>query len=80
METTNTSTKASGGIQGERDVIKEVTKALTTNHYMILITSLNQKSKELTHFRHSKNFPYSDITPSLSHYNEKFRGDKIRGK
>lgn len=78
MGTTETSTKASGGIQGEREIIQEVTKALTSNHYLILITALDQEEKELTHFRSTRNFPYRDITPVLAHYNEEFRKDKLR--
>ncbi len=76
--TTNT-TKSSGGIQGEREVLQEVTKALTSEHCLILITTLDQKNKELIHFRHSRNFPYRDITPTLKHYNEEFRKEKLRG-
>jgi len=79
METTNTSGKAPGGIQGEKEVIKKVVEALGTDHYLILVTTLDQKTKELTHFRHKKNFPYRDITPTLKHYNEEFRKDKARG-
>lgn len=75
--TTNTSTKASGGIQGERDAVQGVIKALTSNHYLILITTLDQNNKELTHFRSSRNFPYREITPTLKHYNEEFRKDKL---
>ena len=77
--TTITSKKASGGVQGDRDVLQKITETLGTKNYMILVSTLDQDTKKLTHFRHSRNFPWKDITPSLQHYNEEFRKDKIRG-
>ena len=79
METTGTSNRAPGGIQGDREIIKRVAEALKTNHYMILVTTIDPVDKKLRHLRHTRNFPYKEITPSLKHYNEEFGKDKLRG-
>ena len=78
-ETTFTSNRAPGGIQGKEQTMQKIAEALETNHYMILVTTLDQSSKKLRHHRHTRNFPFKEITPSLKHYNEEFRKDKQRG-